>query len=150
MNKARIIIIAGLLLIAAGCNKKTAGYDDGFVLLANQQVEVAVADNAKSRDLGLGGRPQMDDFEGMWFIFDRPDRYEFWMKGMSFPIDIVWVSNNRVVDITRNAQPQPGAADSELRLYQPTDSVDRVLEVHAGWANRYGLKVGDKVEFKRR
>ena len=36
----------------------------------------------------------------MLFIFARPSRYSFWMVGMNLPLDIVWISGNKIVDIS--------------------------------------------------
>ena len=74
----------------------------------------------------------------MLFVFDRPGEYAFWMKGMRFPIDIVWLSGHEVVHIERQIQ-----ADS-LSIYAPAQPADRVLEFNAGAMD--GLSVGDKVE----
>jgi uncharacterized membrane protein (UPF0127 family) len=66
------------------------------------------------------------------------------MKGMRFPIDIIWVSAGRVVDVTAAAQPP--APGSPLRLYSPRGGrADRALEVNAGWAKRNGVRPGARV-----
>jgi uncharacterized membrane protein (UPF0127 family) len=67
------------------------------------------------------------------------------MKNMNFDIDIIWVRDGQVADITRQARVQPEASDADLIRYSPSIAVDRVLELPAGWADRYGLKIGDEV-----
>jgi len=147
VNFRIIAIVLGVSLLAISCNRGVPHYVDGTVRIAGTPVSVDVADSPELRDLGLSGRPDITNLQGMWFVFDTPQRYGFWMKDMNFPIDIIWVNNNRVVEITTNIQPQPGVTDDNLITYAPTSPVDRVLELRAGWADRHGLSIGDPVEF---
>ena len=67
---------------------------------AEVRVEVAVTAEQKSR--GLAGRENLAEGEGMMFVFDQPGQYGFWMKGMKFPLDFVWIADNKVVEITED------------------------------------------------
>jgi hypothetical protein len=67
------------------------------------------------------------------------------MKDMKFPIDIIWISGDEVVGIDENAEPEPGKPLSDLKIYYPPREIDSVLEVNAGTAEKYNLKVGDTV-----
>lgn len=79
----------------------------------------------------------------MLFVFDRPDRYGFWMRDMHFAIDIVWIDNNwRIVDITHELTPE-----SYPNTFAPSAPALYALEVPAGSALRYSWKVGDSVDF---
>jgi uncharacterized protein len=78
----------------------------------------------------------------MLFPYDRPAFYAFWMKGMRFSIDIVWIRGDRIVDIDSNVPFEPGGNGPTLRA----DSlVDSVLEVPAGYAFAMGWRIGDRV-----
>jgi uncharacterized membrane protein (UPF0127 family) len=46
-------------------------------------------------------------FDGMIFFFDKPLKVSFWMRGMNFPLDIVWVRNNVILGVTENVKPEP-------------------------------------------
>ena len=146
-NPKFFLLLLTLLLVAVSCNKNKPLYTYGSVKLAGQEVKVDVANNQASRDLGLAGREQIGEKQGMWFEFSTASKYSFWMKGMSFSLDIIWIKDGRIVYITYNAQPQSGVLDSDLLIFTPIAAVDRVLEVRAGWADRYGLKLGDEVDF---
>lgn len=93
---------------------------------------------------GLGGHDPLADDEGMLFVFDQPGVYAFWMKGMRFPIDIVWVDHGKVVDIAPN-MPPPASAFDWPKTYRPKASADMVLEVAAGRAEAYGLRIGSEI-----
>jgi uncharacterized membrane protein (UPF0127 family) len=95
------------------------------------------------RHKGLGQRDYLAEFEGMLFIFPVADTYAFHMKDMRFPIDIIWIRSNVVVDISKNV-PVPTGPD--LPVYRPRSKADMVLEVNANFTNRHNIKWGDKVE----
>ena len=84
----------------------------------------------------------------MLFIFPKADKYPFWMKGLSFALDFVWIRDNRVVDILENIQP-PAAntPDSALPIYSANMPIDKVLELNAGAVKLLGIRVGDKMSF---
>lgn len=108
--------------------------------------EVAKTPEAKSK--GLSGRENLAPNSGMLFVFDREDRFGFWMKDVKFPIDIIWIDDTkRIADITHSAQPEPRVPDNLLRIYRGSVPVLYVLEVPAGTAVANNLRIGDRLEF---
>lgn len=103
-------------------------------------VDLAITDREK--ELGLGGRTFMKPDHGMLFPYDHKDQYHFWMKGMQIPIDIVWIRDNNIVDISKNV---PIATSGALPVYTPSTLVNKVLELNAGTTDRLGIKIGDVV-----
>ncbi len=116
------------------------------VKINNQFITADVVKDPADRDKGLSGRSSLGLNDGMLFIFDSPDRYGFWMKGMQFPIDIVWIQGNTVVGFVPNVDPQIGAPLSSLNVYYPPEPVDKVLEIKAGRAELLHLQIGDMVK----
>ncbi len=107
--------------------------------LAGAQVQVELAQTKAERERGLGGRESLPKGQGMLFVFEKDDRYAFWMKNVSFPIDIIWLSNTgSVVYIASNVSP-----DTYPMTYVSKDPARYVLEVPAGFVNRYGVQIGD-------
>ncbi|MEN9342114.1 MAG: hypothetical protein RIQ54_370 [Candidatus Parcubacteria bacterium] len=106
--------------------------------------EVEIANSILSRTRGLSGRPQLMTGAGMLFIFPVASVYGFWMKDMRFPIDIVWISNNRVVGISHDVPPA-GTDSFDLPRYYPPQPVSVVLELPAGTAVRDGIVVDTPV-----
>jgi uncharacterized membrane protein (UPF0127 family) len=120
------------------------------VRVGPHRLAAEVADNAQERRAGLSGRQRLGRDEGMLFVFDSPVTPAFWMKGMRFRIDILWLDGRRVVDVTRNVTPASwDADDAELRLYRPRAPVTHVLELRAGWAKRHGVRRGTSVAIDR-
>lgn len=109
-------------------------------------VNITLADNEKEREKGLGGVESMASDSGMLFVFPQQGVYRFWMKGMKFPLDFVWIRGNEIVDLLEKVpSPAPNQQDSTLPIYQPTASIDKVLEVNSGFIARNNIKVGDKI-----
>ena len=107
-------------------------------------VEVARTEAEKTR--GLSGRDRLAPDRGMLFVYEAPVRPLIWMRGMRFPLDILWIRDGRVVDLVRGAKaPAPGEAPQE---FAPREDAQYVLEVPAGFVERQGIAVGDRVEMR--
>ena len=103
-------------------------------------LEVEVAETFSEKAQGLSGRERILDNQGMLFVFKTPGRYPFWMKGMKFPIDIIWLDKDlKIVEINREVQPE-----SFPELLRPSASIQYVLEVKNGWVDEHNIKQGDK------
>jgi uncharacterized membrane protein (UPF0127 family) len=114
-----------------------------YVIIAGVRLSVEVADTPAERGRGLSGREMLPENSGMLFVFDTPGRYGFWMYGMKFPLDIIWIDERlRVVYFVENAQPCVNICET----YEPPADALYVLEVNAGFVKKYGMKVGDVVE----
>ena len=65
---------------------------------------------------------------------------------MYFDIDILWIIDDRVVDITFAAKAPPKEEFvAPKTVYQSKFPVNKVLEVNAGWVEKNGIKTGDVV-----
>ena len=91
--------------------------------------ELDIVATPEARSLGLGARESYPAGRGMFFLFPTADQYGFWMKGMQFPIDIIFLSQGRIVSIERSFQP------TDSRVVTPPEPVDQVLEVNSGEAD---------------
>ncbi len=97
--------------------------------------------------LGLGYREGLAPGTGMLFLFEGPAPRTFWMRGMQFCIDIVWIENGVIQGAAESVCPEPaGTADAALTPYVSPVPVTYVLEVPAGWLDAYGLGAGTPVE----
>ncbi len=114
-----------------------------YVIVAGVRLSVEVADTPTERGRGLSGREMLPENSGMLFVFDKPGRYGFWMYGMKFPLDIIWIDESlRIVYFVEDAQPCANICET----YEPPTDALYVLEVNAGFVKKYGLKAGDVVE----
>jgi uncharacterized membrane protein (UPF0127 family) len=115
------------------------------VKINGQLIIAETASTPLTREKGLSGRKSLGFNEGMLFIFEEPEKYGFWMKGMKFPIDIIWIRQNTIIGIEENLQPPSVDDFSKLEVYYPPLAVDKVLELVAGRAKLMRAKIGDKV-----
>jgi len=119
----------------------------GEVRIGNRvAVPVEVARTEAEKVRGLSGRDRLAPDRGMLFVYEAPVRPLIWMRGMRFPLDILWIRDGRVVDLVRGAKaPAPGEAPQE---FAPREDAQYVLEVPAGFVERQGIAVGDRVEMR--
>lgn len=121
-----------------------------MVKFGSIEVNAEVADQPEKMQLGLGGRKSLAKNQGMIFLFPSPQKPYFWMKGMEFPLDFIWINQNRVVDLLEEVPvPEPGTPDENLQLITPEASATAVLEVNAGFAKEHRVKIGDTVIVKK-
>lgn len=106
-----------------------------------------LAKSEQEQTTGLSGRASLNANSGMLFIFNTPGQYKFWMKDMKFPLDIIFINENKVVDIAENA-PIPTTTNlNQLPRYQPKEAANKVLEINAGLSKKYNIKTGDTILF---
>lgn len=153
--KAGIAIPAFALLLFSGCHFDAREVKDNTIRNKNKvrvevgdayQVEAEVAKTMLERAQGLSHRDFLAPDEAMLFVFDKPDYYQFWMKDMNFPIDIIFINDNKIVDIKRNV-PVPDI-DGNYERYPPTEPAQYVLEVPAGLSEEYKFNIGTPVEME--
>src|SRR3989344_6075059 len=63
----------------------------GEVVVGETVFKVEVAKTGIEKTRGLSGRPGLKEREGMLFLYATPQRSSFWMKGMSFSLDFIWI-----------------------------------------------------------
>lgn len=115
------------------------------VMIGQTVVPVELATTTGAVEKGLSGRASLDAQSGMLFIFLKPFIYHFWMPDMRFPLDIIWINNGKVVDISENVSNEFDPVNP--RFYAPSKPVRYVLEVNAGFAARTHIQIGDEVSF---
>jgi len=112
-------------------------------------LQVEVASTPAQSERGLGYRDALPADAGMLFDLRSTRLAQFWMKGMRFALDFVWIGEDkRVAAVTADVPPQPGAPDAELRLYGPPVPVRYVLELNVGTAARLGIGPGTALSFE--
>ena len=118
------------------------------IKINNWELEVWVARTMGEKQRGVSVFDRLGENEGMLFEFKIPMRYGFWMKGVKFPIDIVWLRKEKIVGITREIPPGSGFSLLSLKAYYPPLPIDAALELASGAAAEMGLGAGDRLERK--
>ena len=115
--------------------------------ISNHTFKLELAKTQQEKEIGLSKKKMLEKNAGMLFLFEKPDYYSFWMKNMQFPIDIIYIRNDRIVTVHKNVKP-PKNPNDKLPLYNSKEPSDTVLEINAGLSEKYNFKVGDMVELK--
>lgn len=111
------------------------------VTLAGQGLALRVAETYADQARGLQGVNALRDTEGMLFPFGRPLSQQFWNDGMIMAFDLLWIRDGRVVGIVPDIPPP----HKEPLVYDSPGPVEYAVELPAGWAERYGVRLGDIV-----
>ena len=169
ITRARVALIGGIVLGCAACSSSnsvstatpvapavspisTVTFDTTTIAWTRDGVtasmRVEVASTADQSQRGLGYRDSLPEDAGMLFDLHETRVPGFWMKGMRFPLDMVWIGEDgRVAAVTENVPPQPGVADEGLGFTSPPVPVRYALELNAGAARRLGIVAGTQLAF---
>ncbi len=109
-----------------------------------KQIDVEIADTDEKRHYGLMFREKMEENQGMLFIFDTEEPEGFYMKNTIISLDIVFInSKKQIVKIFPNTIP---FSEQDLPSGKPAIYV---VEVVAGFTNKYNIKEGDFIDWRR-
>lgn len=111
-------------------------------ILADTPLELELAQTPAQWEKGLSHRASLSNGSGMLFIFPQFHVPLFWMKDVNFPLDMIWLSNNMVVDMSLNV---PVDNSDNPPTVSPKVPVSMVLEVPAGWVEKHEIKLGDSL-----
>ncbi|MEB3337922.1 MAG: DUF192 domain-containing protein [Leptolyngbyaceae bacterium] len=113
------------------------------VVIANQTIQLEVAQTIPQQATGLMYRTALADDRGMLFPFNPPQNVSFWMKNVYISLDMVFLSKGKVKAIAANVPPCP---TEPCPLYSPGTPIDQVIELRGGRAAELGIKVGDTIK----
>lgn len=133
--------------IRAPWQAQVAPLETAEITVGDQRLTVELAATPEARARGLGYRQGLAPGTGMLFVFPEPAKRSFWMKGMRFCLDIVWIDAGQIVGAAEGACPDPsGTADADRASFPSDVPAQLVLEVPAGWLDDHGFGPGTPVE----
>jgi len=146
-SRPKNIIIGLLLLILIGSLfyfmmdqlKRRATY---VAFAKDIKITVELAQNDATQYQGLSDRKSLCQTCGMLFVWPDHEVRHFVMRNMNFPLDIIFISDNKVVKIESNLLSE---GSSPQNTYSSDVPVNYVLEINGGLTDRYGIGVGDEV-----
>jgi uncharacterized membrane protein (UPF0127 family) len=111
------------------------------IRIGNSVVSAELATTSAARELGLSARDGLAPDTGMLFVFPRDGAYSFWMKGMRFSIDILWLdASGRVVTVHERVSP-----DTYPAAFSSSAPARYVLELPAGYAQQHRISPGKQL-----
>lgn len=108
------------------------------------RIVVELAETTEEQAQGLMYRRSLPDRGGMLFIGAQEEMKSFWMKNTAIALDILFVdANGDIVNIVKGTTP----FSEEFIL--STDPAQYVVEVRAGFTDRYGITEDDRISWRR-
>lgn len=141
-----LVFILLVIVISVGYKIYGSLWTKATIKIGGREARVLVADTYNHRLKGWSDRKDMGQYGGMLFVFPDRGQHAMVMRDMRFPLDIVWLDGNKVIDIAPNLPPEPGILEEELTVYRARAASTLVLELPAGFKEQTGLKIGDEVE----
>lgn len=103
-------------------------------------VQAEIAADIESRSRGLMHRTEMENNQGMIFIFDRLGIQCFYMKNTLIPLTIAFINDQKKIVNMSDMSPQtetPHCSKEPVRY---------VLEMNQGWFAKRGMKEGTLIK----
>ncbi len=108
------------------------------------KIDIEIADSEYKTILGLMFRKEMQENQGMLFLFDNEEPRSFWMKDTYISLDIIYADASKKI-VTIHKYTTPFTTDG----YKSTKPARFVVEVIAGFTDKYNIKTGDTIEWVR-
>jgi uncharacterized membrane protein (UPF0127 family) len=138
-----LVVFLGLLFLKPIRKDIYVEYKTTNINILGTEFTAQIADNDPLRELGLSYRDSLDDNSAMLFVFEKPSVYKFWMKDMKFPIDMIWLDENKeVIHIEKDVKPE-----TFPESFGPNKNAKYIIEIKANRVDQIGLSVGDILEF---
>ena len=162
-NVVRFSLNGGTLLATKRRNVNTfvKGVSPGKVSIYSQQrlkptfkvifgngemVKLESAATPFQRSLGMMQREQLPKKRGMIFPLSKTDRVSVYMFNCLAPLDVVFLRNGAIVDLSEKIPICEESESGLCPLYQSSEKVDHWLEFREGTIQRMDLEVGSLVD----
>ena len=127
-----------------GCSRRTERvgrpYDVLRFEIGEASLDVEVASDDPSRQLGLMNRESLPETRGMLFIFRTLREQRFWMKNTLIPLSIAFISDEGKILQIEDMEPK------DLSGTRSKHKVRYALEVNKGWFERHGIALGARIK----
>lgn len=138
---AGAFLAAALLFAQTACSRAASGPVVTVHSASGEtRVEVELALTREAQARGLMFRTELAENAGMLFVFDDEEERSFWMSNTPIPLDILYIRGDATIR-TIAARTTPYSEKS----IPSRGPVRYVLEVPGGWAERHGVRPGDKL-----
>lgn len=97
---------------------------------------------------GLSGTSSLPSGDAMLFVFPQNEQPRMWMKDMNYPIDMVWLNDDKeVVHVEKDVKPSTydKVDPSKSTTFQSDSPAHYVIEFPAGTIDKTHIKNSDPV-----
>lgn len=89
---------------------------------------------------GMMFRTNIEEKEGMLFVFPQPHRASFWMMNTMVPLSAAYIDSEGIIQEIHDLT--PGDTNS---VTAGSENIQYVLETKQGWFKRHNIGVGSAV-----
>jgi hypothetical protein len=148
MDRKVLIIISVLIILASfGYHYyyiSNNNYETVKIKFENgSKLSAYLADTFKKQKIGLAAFKNLGQNEGMIFVYNDNAPRAIWMKGMNYPIDVIWLDKSKKV-VKINSEVKPS---SYPKSFDSQKEVRYFIETNAGWVTENNIKIGQDVSF---
>lgn len=146
-KKLKIFLFSLTILIFSTSFSLGINAEDQFAIIKNKTINLEIAKTFEERQVGLMNRGYLDENKGMIFLFDHPQKVNFWMKNMKISLDMLFISHNKIVNIYTGVPP---CITDQCPIYPSKYDIDSVLELKAGFCNQNNIKIGEDIQLSKK
>ena len=154
MNIRLVLSMVVVSAVIQGCGKAIpADGEIEKVRIGNQDFSLRISSSNETRERGLGERTELEDGEGMLFVFPDAKRRGFWMYGCLMDIDIAFLDPLGHVTAIHTMPFEPPQGDDEdtldyeerLPRYSSGFPAQFAIELSPGMFEDLGIRKGDRL-----
>jgi uncharacterized protein len=147
----RALLLFCLVISLVGCGSKSSPMEDlrmrEVILPGGHVIKAESAVDTRDMMRGLMFRNSLAPDHGMLFVHPVSGHYSYWMYQTYVPLDMIWLDeNHKIVEIVDSAPPCKTAA-SKCAHFGGNQTARFVLELNGGESRKYGLTLGQMVEW---
>ena len=136
---ALISLLVGQQIVLDHSYAQTAKFKTGYSLVADQLIPVEIAQTEAEREMGLSGRNFDKNNYRMVFVFESPQRVNFWMKNTKIDLSIAFIDKNNRINQIESLK-----ANSLKTISSRSEQIKYAFEVPRGFFTKMDIKVGDE------
>ncbi len=139
----------------SGCSDvRTGGEAIETVVISGETFNLEVAADFETRNQGLMYRESVAEYGGMLFIYPRSEIQSYWMGNCLVDIDIIFLDAQGRITALHEMKAQSPRREEETEVdyrtrlpsYWSRYPSQFAIELRAGWLDRLGLHVDNKIE----
>ena len=104
--------------------------------IGKNKLKLKVASTESSLMKGLSGSKPIIDGEGMLFVYEDETPLSFWMKGVNYPLDIMFFNSNMDLVDHFTMKECGDLKEEDLPRYKSSKPARFAVEVKGGWCSK--------------
>jgi uncharacterized protein len=142
--KSLNLFLITLLLLVSCTTTDVEGYEFKTICNNNLCFDVFIPKTTELKMQGLMFVEELNENEGMLFVFENKAKHSFWMKNTLVPLDMLWLDETLTVVHIEKADP---CITETCTIYSPQSDALYVLEINQGLSEKNNITIGSNFYF---